>query len=166
MKYPLHLTVNGESYELDVPAHRTLLEVIRGDLGLTGTKQGCNHGECGACTVLLDGEAINACLVLALQAEGKTVTTIEGLSRDGVLHPLQQAFISKGAIQCGFCTPGMVLTAKALLDRNPCPDEREIREGLSGNFCRCTGYRKIVEAVKEVICNQQSDASKKMTTRG
>ena len=158
MKYPLHLTVNGESYELDVPAHRTLLEVIRGDLGLTGTKQGCDHGDCGACTVLLDGEAVNACLVLALQAEGKSVTTIEGLSRDGKLHPLQQAFISQGAIQCGFCTPGMVLTAKALLDKNPRPDEREIREGLSGNLCRCTGYRKIVEAVKQAIGLQRSAA--------
>ncbi len=147
MKYPLTLTVNGEKCELEVLPHRTLLDIIRNELGLTGTKGGCGNGECGACTVLMDGQPVNACLVLALQAQEKEVTTIEGLSREGKLHSIQEAFISHGAIQCGFCTPGMVLSAKALLDRNPRPEEKEIREALSGNLCRCTGYQKIVEAV-------------------
>jgi len=147
MKYPLTLTVNGEKVDLEIPPHRTLLDLIRNDLGLTGTKEGCGNGECGACTVLMDGQPVNACLVLALQAQGKEITTIEGLSRGGRLHSIQEAFISRGAIQCGFCTPGMVLSVKALLDRNPRPEEREIRETLSGNLCRCTGYQKIVEAV-------------------
>ncbi len=147
MKYPLTLTINGEKYELEVPPNRTLLDVIRNELGLIGTKEGCGHGECGACTVLMDSQPVNACLVLALQAQGKEVITIEGLIREGKLHPIQEAFISHGAIQCGFCTPGMVLSVKALLDRNPRPEEGEIREVLSGNLCRCTGYQKIVEAV-------------------
>jgi aerobic carbon-monoxide dehydrogenase small subunit len=147
MKYPLSLKVNGEAYALEVDPRRTLLEVLRNELNLTGTKEGCGNGECGACTVLLDGRPANACLVLALQARGKEITTIEGLSRDGTLHPLQEAFISRGAVQCGFCTPGMILSAKALLDRNPRPGEREVREALTGNLCRCTGYQKIVEAV-------------------
>jgi carbon-monoxide dehydrogenase small subunit len=147
MKNPLTLTVNGEKHELEVLPHRTLLDIIRNELGLTGTKEGCGKGECGACTVLMDGQPVNACLVLALQAQEKEVTTIEGLSREGKLHSIQEAFISHGAIQCGFCTPGMVLSAKALLDRNPRPEGREIREALSGNLCRCTGYQKIVEAV-------------------
>ncbi|MDI6755420.1 MAG: (2Fe-2S)-binding protein [Thermodesulfobacteriota bacterium] len=147
MKYPLTLKVNGEVYELEIPANRTLLDVIRDDLGLMGTKQGCGNGECGACTVLLDGEPVNSCLVLALQAGGKSIITIEGLSRGGTLHPIQEAFINYGAVQCGFCTPGMVLSVKALLDKNPTPQEVEVREALTGNFCRCTGYQKIVEAV-------------------
>ena len=147
MKYPLTLTVNGEKCELEVLPHRTLLDIIRNELGLTGTKGGYGNGECGACTVLMDGQPVNACLVLALQAQEKEVTAIEGLSREGKLHSIQEAFISHGAIQCGFCTPGMVLSAKALLDRNPRPEEKEIREALSGNLCRCTGYQKIVEAV-------------------
>ncbi len=147
MKYPLNLTVNGEPYQLEIPANRTLLDVIRDDLAMTGTKQGCGNGECGACTVLLDGEPVNACLVLALQADGRSVTTIEGLSQNGELDSIQNAFINHGAIQCGFCTPGMVLSVKALLNKAPKPTEREIREALTGNFCRCTGYQKIVEAV-------------------
>lgn len=147
MKYPLKLRVNGEAYELEVPANRTLLDVIREECGLTGTKQGCGNGECGACTVLLDGEPVNACLVLALQANGKRVVTVEGLSEGEKLHPIQEAFIAHGAIQCGFCTPGMVISTKALLDKNPHPQELEIREALTGNLCRCTGYQKIVEAV-------------------
>ncbi len=151
MRYPVALTVNCELYELEIPAHRTLLDVIREDLGFTGTKQGCGNGECGACTVLLDGDPVNACLVLALQADGKSVTTIEGLSKGGKLDAIQEAFIAKGAIQCGFCTPGMVLSVKALLDRNPHPGPLQIREALTGNFCRCTGYQKIVEAVDSLI---------------
>jgi carbon-monoxide dehydrogenase small subunit len=147
MKYSLSLKVNGEFCRLEIDPQRTLLDVIRNELALTGTKEGCGNGECGACTVLLDGHPVNACLVLALQAEGKEVLTIEGLGQEGALHPLQEAFISQGAIQCGFCTPGMVLSAKALLDRNPRPKENEIREALTGNLCRCTGYQKIIEAV-------------------
>jgi aerobic carbon-monoxide dehydrogenase small subunit len=150
MKYPLTLTVNNEVHHLEIPANRTLLDVLRSDLSLTGTKEGCGSGECGACTVLLDGEPVNACLVLALQADGRSVTTIEGLSRSGELDPIQRAFIDQGAIQCGFCTPGMVLTVKSLLQKNSKPTEREIREGLTGNLCRCTGYQKIVEAVLAV----------------
>ncbi len=147
MKYPLTLVVNGQEYDLEIPAHRTLLDVLRGDLNLTGTKQGCGNGECGACTVLLDGEPINSCLVLALQVNGRSITTIEGLFQNGELEAVQKAFITHGAIQCGFCTPGMILSVKALLNKNPHPTEKEIREALVGNFCRCTGYQKIVEAV-------------------
>jgi aerobic carbon-monoxide dehydrogenase small subunit len=150
MKYPLTLKVNDEVYQLEVRPNRTLLDVIREECGLTGTKQGCGNGECGACTVLLDGEPVNSCLVLALQANGKNVTTIEGLSQRGKLHPIQEAFIARGAVQCGFCTPGMVLSVKALLDKNPNPQEPEIRQALTGNFCRCTGYQKIVEAVQSL----------------
>lgn len=150
MKYPLKLSVNEELFELEIPANRTLLDVLRNDLGLKGTKEGCGAGECGACTVLLDDEPVNSCLVLALQADGRRVTTIEGLPEEGKVHPIQEAFISHGAIQCGFCTPGMILSAKALLDRNPNPTEREIRENLVGNLCRCTGYQKIVEAISSL----------------
>ncbi len=151
MKHSLVLTVNEEPYEIQINPNRTLLEVIRNDLGLTGTKEGCGTGECGACTVLLDGEPVNACLTLALQAHEKRVTTIEGLGKGGTIHPLQEAFITHGAIQCGFCTPGMILSAKALLDRKPEPKEMEIREALIGNLCRCTGYQKIVEAITSYV---------------
>jgi len=151
MKYPLKLRVNGEVYELEVPANRTLLDVIREECGLTGTKQGCGSGECGACTVLLNGEPVNSCLVLALQANGQNVTTIEGLSRGDKMHPIQEAFITHGAVQCGFCTPGMILVTKALLDKNPRPEELEVREALAGNLCRCTGYQKIIEAIRSLV---------------
>jgi len=147
MKRLLTLNVNGREHELATVPMRTLAEVLREDLGLTGVKQGCGEGECGTCTVLLDGRPVNACLVLAVEARGREVTTIEGLADGARLHPLQRAFIEQGAIQCGFCTPGMILTAKALLDENPGPDKSEIRAALSGNLCRCTGYQKIVEAV-------------------
>lgn len=147
MKYSLILQVNQKEYELEIPAQRTLLEVLRDDLNLTGTKQGCGSGECGACTVLLDGEPVNSCLILALQVNGRSITTIEGISQNGELDEVQKAFISHGAIQCGFCTPGMVLSAKALLNKNAHPTEREVREALAGNFCRCTGYQKVIEAV-------------------
>jgi carbon-monoxide dehydrogenase small subunit len=151
VKYPLKLKVNEEEFEIEVLPNRTLLDVIRNDLGLTGTKSGCETGECGACTVLLDGDPVNACLVLALQANGKSVTTIEGLSKGNRIDPLQETFITHGAIQCGFCTPGMILSAKALLDRKPKPEEIEIREALIGNLCRCTGYQKIVEAITSYV---------------
>ena len=146
MKKRLMLRVNGEDYEIFTDPWKTLERVLRDDIGLTGVKEGCNTGNCGVCTILIDGKAVKSCLVLASQAEGKEILTIEGLSKNG-LHPLQQAFIDHFAIQCGFCTPGMVLSAKALLDENPHPTEEEVKLGLSGNLCRCTGYVKIVEAV-------------------
>ncbi|MEI6135304.1 MAG: (2Fe-2S)-binding protein [Desulfomonile sp.] len=149
MKKIIRLTVNGEPLEAAVAQNQTLVQFLREDLGLTGTKHGCGLGDCGACTVILDGKAVNSCLVLAIQANGSEVLTIEGLAENGKLHPLQQAFVDKGAIQCGFCTPGMILSAKALLEEKPNPTELEIRTALSGNLCRCTGYQKIVEAIDE-----------------
>jgi carbon-monoxide dehydrogenase small subunit len=142
------LTVNGESYEALVKPNSTLLDVLRDQLELTGSKRGCDAGDCGSCTVIMDGRPVNACLVLALKAKGREVTTIEGLAEGTQLHPIQEAFVEYGAIQCGFCTPGMVLSAKALLDRNPKPTEEEIKSGIAGNLCRCTGYIKIVEAIQ------------------
>ena len=142
------LTVNGESYEALVKPNSTLLDVLRDQLELTGSKRGCDAGDCGSCTVIMDGRPVNACLVLALKAKGREVTTIEGLAEGTQLHPIQEAFVEHGAIQCGFCTPGMVLSAKALLDRNPKPTEEEIKSGIAGNLCRCTGYIKIVEAIQ------------------
>jgi aerobic-type carbon monoxide dehydrogenase small subunit (CoxS/CutS family) len=139
--------VNGEAYALSVEPHRTLLEVVREDLRLTGAKEGCGTGDCGACTLIVDGRLVTSCLMLAPEADGCDILTIEGLARDGRLHPLQQAFIDHGAVQCGFCIPGMILAAKALLDRSPRPSEAEIRMAIAGNLCRCTGYTKIVEAI-------------------
>jgi carbon-monoxide dehydrogenase small subunit len=144
----IELRVNQVSYRITVRPSATLLDVLRQDLGLKGTKRGCDQGHCGACTVILDGKAVNACLLLAVEAHGKKITTIEGLSSGDKLHPLQEAFVEEGAIQCGFCTPGMILSAKALLDEIREPSEEEIREALSGNLCRCTGYVKIVKAVQ------------------
>ena len=141
------LTVNGHPYRVRVRLEQTLLDVLREELRLTGTKRGCDQGECGACTVHLDGQAVNACLVLAADADGSRVTTIEGLARQGVLHPLQRAFLDEGAVQCGYCTPGMIMQAAALLAANPKPSLAEIRAGLAGNLCRCTGYARIVKAV-------------------
>jgi carbon-monoxide dehydrogenase small subunit len=144
----LRFTLNGEPVEILAAADKTLLKVLREDMRIMGTKEGCEEGECGACTVLLDGKPVNACLVPAVQLEGRDVLTIEGLS-DGVrLHKIQQAFVDAGAIQCGYCTPGMVMSTLALLSENPKPNEGEIREAISGNLCRCTGYQKIIEAVK------------------
>ena len=142
------LKVNGISYELAVKTNQTLAEVLRDHLGLTGTKIGCNEGECGVCTVMVNGRTIVACLLLAVQADGEEITTIEGLSSKDKLHDVQQAFIESGAIQCGFCTPGMVMSTTALLRENPDPSDEEIQEGLAGNLCRCTGYQQIFEAVK------------------
>ncbi len=141
------LNVNGEEYEVTVAPYHTLCDVLRDKLGLTEVKKGCGSGECGACTVLVDGKAVNSCLMLAVKADGRQITTVKGLSTDGKLHPLQEKFIEHGAIQCGYCTPGMILAAKALLDSNPHPSEEEVRVAISGNICRCTGYQQIVEAI-------------------
>lgn len=149
------LRVNGEAYDLLTYPHRTLLEVLREDLHLTGAKESCGEGACGTCTVLLDGFPVRSCLLLAVEAEGREITTIEGLAAGGKLHPLQEAFVEQHAIQCGFCTPGMILTAKALLDAVPEPTEEEIRRALSGNICRCTGYAKIVDAVKAASAGEK-----------
>ena len=149
-KQEIQLEINGNTYSISVLPQRTLLEVLREDLGLIGTKEGCSEGECGVCTVLLDGFPVRSCLLLVVDVRGRKITTIEGLSKNGRLHPIQTAFIEQGAIQCGFCTPGMILSAKALLDEKPSPTEEEIRTGLSGNLCRCTGYVKIFKAVQAV----------------
>jgi len=141
-------TINGDPAQLTVSPSMTVLEAIRDELGLTGTKKGCDDGNCGACTIIMDGRAVKSCSMLIGQARGKEIITIEGLSKDGVLHPLQQAFIDRFAIQCGFCTPGMIMTALAILTENPNAGEDDIREGMHGNLCRCTGYIKIVEAVE------------------
>jgi len=150
MKKLISLKINGKDHELAVSPNQTLADVIRYEIGLTGTKKGCEVGECGACTVIMDGRPVNSCLVLAVQANGRTILTIEGMETDKGLHPVQEAFVDKGAIQCGYCTSGMILSAKALLDRNSHPDESEIRMAISGNLCRCTGYQKIVEAIESV----------------
>jgi aerobic carbon-monoxide dehydrogenase small subunit len=147
MMRQITLQVNGQSHTLIVEPRQTLLEILRNNLGLTGTKEGCGNGSCGACTVILNGHTVDSCLVLAVEVDGQEITTIEGLSSGGKLHPLQQAFVDVGAVQCGFCTPGMILSAKALLDANPHPTEAEIRLGIAGNLCRCTGYDKIVRAI-------------------
>jgi carbon-monoxide dehydrogenase small subunit len=146
----IEFTLNGKKYRLQVKPNLTLQDLLRDVLGLTGTKKGCEQGVCGSCTVLLNGKAVNSCLVLAPIIHGQTITTIEGLAQGQSLHPLQKAFILKGAIQCGYCTPGMIMASKALLDENPLPDEAYIRKNLRGNLCRCTGYVKIIEAVQSV----------------
>jgi carbon-monoxide dehydrogenase small subunit len=150
MKKTIAFHLNGDAVSADVESHKMLLSVLRDTFQLTGTKEGCGHGECGACTVMVDGLAVNACLYPAFEAAGKSVTTIEGLVAGGnLLHPIQEAFIQQGAIQCGFCSPGMIMSAKALLDENPRPTEGEIKRGISGNLCRCTGYVQIVDAIRE-----------------
>lgn len=154
----LSLVVNGQAVTLAVRPFATLLEVLRDELELTGTKYGCGEGECGACSVLLDGRVVNACLVLALECADTEVLTIEGLAGNGDLHPLQRAFVDHGAIQCGFCTPGMIMAAYALLEENPSPTEDEVRRALEGNLCRCTGYRKIIDAVLSLAAGGESDA--------
>ncbi|MFH1137235.1 MAG: (2Fe-2S)-binding protein [Pseudomonadota bacterium] len=157
MKRNLTFTINGEPASVEVEPHWMLLDVLRTQLGLTGPKEGCGQGECGACTVIMDGRTVNSCITPALEAEGSTLVTIEGLIRpDGRLSSLQQAFVDHGAIQCGFCTPGMVLSARALLDENPRPDEDQIRRGLAGNLCRCTGYAQIVQAVQAAAESEES----------
>jgi len=155
MKQFIKLRVNGESYEVQVEPKRLLLDVLRDNLGLTGAKKACDFGNCGSCTVLMDGKPVLSCLVLAIEAQDKDILTVEGLAKNGQLHPLQQAFVDHGAIQCGFCTPGMLVSAKALLDENPKPTQAEIKEALSGNLCRCTGYAKIIKAVEAAAQKMQ-----------
>ena len=159
MDQSIILKVNGTSHELDVPARRLLVDCLRYDLGLTGTKEGCSVGVCGACTVLVDGKMAASCLILAATLDGAEITTIEGLAQDGRLHPVQQAFIDYGGFQCGICTPGQIMAAKSLLDTNPSPSEQEIREWMMGNLCRCTGYYKILESIVNAIGPTQ-EASK------
>ncbi len=156
MKQTIDLVINNESHQLQVDCHRTLLQVLRDQLKLTGTKEGCDTGNCGACTVLADGKPILSCLTLAVEVQGKKITTIEGIALKGQLHPIQQAFIDLGAIQCGYCTPGMILSAKVLLDNNPHPTLRDIKEGMYGNLCRCTGYTRIVQAIQAVAAMKDS----------
>jgi len=150
MRYRVKLKVNGQEEELLVKAKTLLIDLLRDELGLTGTNKGCGAGECGACTVIMNGNAVNSCQVLAADADGADITTIEGLAQDGTLHPLQRAFVEEGAIQCGFCTPGMIMVAKDFLDKNPHPSEDDFRNAISGNLCRCTGYVKIVNAIRKV----------------
>jgi carbon-monoxide dehydrogenase small subunit len=154
---PLSLTVNGDAVTIAVRPERTLLEVLRYDLGLTGTKQGCDEGDCGACTVRVDGRPVLSCLTLALETEGARVETVEGLARGAELHPLQQAFVRRGAAQCGFCTPGVLACAGALLEREPAPTREAIQEAISGNLCRCTGYTKIVDAIEDAAEAMRGD---------
>lgn len=150
MKQLMMFNINSEIYEDEIDVRRTLLEVLRENFGLTGTKKGCNEGECGACTVLLDGKPIASCLVLAIEAQGKRIETIEGLAENGELHPLQRAFIEHAAFQCGFCTPGVLMAAKGLMIENPMPNEEDVRKSIAGNLCRCSGYNKYVEAILDV----------------
>ncbi len=150
MKKLISVNINDKEYEVAVSPNQTLVDLIRNDLELTGTKKGCELGDCGSCTVIMDGKPVNSCLVLAVQANGKKITTIEGVANGEKLHPVQEAFVEHGAIQCGFCSPGMILSGKSLLESNPKPTELEIRTAISGNLCRCTGYQKIVEAIKDV----------------
>ncbi|MCK5164813.1 MAG: (2Fe-2S)-binding protein [Desulfobacula sp.] len=166
MKKIINVTINNKPCELAVESNQTLADLLRYDFGLTGTKKGCDTGDCGACTVILDGDTVNSCLVLAVQADGSMVETIEGLSNEDGLHPLQKAFVEKGAIQCGFCSPGMIMSAKNLLDKNDNPSDWEIKEGISGNLCRCTGYQKIFEAISSQCSKPNSDINPNINQGG
>ncbi|MDP7240680.1 MAG: (2Fe-2S)-binding protein [Dehalococcoidia bacterium] len=150
MKKSITLNVNGATYDIVVEPYRTLVDVLRDDLGLTGTKRGCGRGNCGTCTILVDGKAVNSCLVLALDMVGRSIVTIEGLAQDGSMHPIQEAFVRYGAVQCGYCTPGLIMATKAFLEKNPKPSEEEVRSAISGNICRCTGYAKVIDAILAV----------------
>jgi carbon-monoxide dehydrogenase small subunit len=150
MKHKIYLTVNGEQHELLVEPYQTLVDLLRDEMGLTGTKKGCGSGDCGSCTIILDGKPVNSCLILGVEVDGKEILTIEGIKHGEKLHPIQKAFIHCGAIQCGFCTSGMIISAKALLDTCPSPTEEQVRMAINGNLCRCTGYRKIIEAIMNV----------------
>jgi carbon-monoxide dehydrogenase small subunit len=153
------LSINGEYEQVDVPSNMTLLQMLRDKLALTGTKNGCNAGECGACTVLLNGEPVNSCMLLAVECQGAEITTVEGLAHDRQLDPVQEAIIDHGGVQCGFCTPGILISSRALLDRNPEPSDEDIREALVGNLCRCTGYLRIIDAVKDSAERQKALAN-------
>jgi aerobic-type carbon monoxide dehydrogenase small subunit (CoxS/CutS family) len=159
MTQRIELQVNRRPYLIDVEPGETLLQVLREKLSLTGTKDGCSAGDCGACTVLVDGLAYNSCLLLAIRCQGKQILTVEGLAEDGILHPLQRAFIEHGGFQCGYCTPGMLMSAKALLDENPDPSEQEIRVALAGNLCRCTGYSKVIESVQAAAVTMRGNGN-------
>jgi len=157
MTHTIRMQVNGKDYTVDVPSQRLLIDCLRYDLGLTGTKEGCSVGVCGACTVLMDGALVSSCLMLAVLADGKEITTVEGLAHNGNLHPVQQAFIDFGGFQCGICTPGMVVAAKALLDENPSPSDDDIKDWMMGNLCRCTGYYKIIESIRGAATRMQTE---------
>lgn len=160
MKRVLSFTLNGDPIEVVCKDNMMLLDLLRDKLGLTGTKKGCEQGECGACTVMLDGKPVNSCCTLAVECEGRDVVTVEGIAKNGQLHPIQKQFIEKWALQCGYCTPGMIMSAKALLDVNPHPTELEIREAIEGNLCRCTGYAKIVEAIQAAAAEMNWEEGK------
>jgi aerobic carbon-monoxide dehydrogenase small subunit len=157
MTHTIRMRVNGKDYTVDVPSQRLLIDCLRYDLGLTGTKEGCSVGVCGACTVVMDGVLVSSCLTLAVLADGKEITTVEGLAQDGKLHPVQQAFIDYGGFQCGICTPGMVVAAKALLDQNQNPSDDDIKDWMMGNLCRCTGYYKIIESIRGAATRMQTE---------
>jgi carbon-monoxide dehydrogenase small subunit len=157
MTHTIRMRVNGKDYTADVPSQRLLIDCLRYDLGLTGTKEGCSVGVCGACTVVMDGVLVSSCLTLAVLADGKEITTVEGLAQDGKLHPVQQAFIDYGGFQCGICTPGMVVAAKALLDQNQNPSDDDIKDWMMGNLCRCTGYYKIIESIRGAATRMQTE---------
>ncbi len=157
MTHTIRMQVNGKDYTVDVPSQRLLIDCLRYDLGMTGTKEGCSVGVCGACTVLMDGALVSSCLTLAVTADGKAITTVEGLARNGRLHPVQQAFIDYGGFQCGICTPGMVVAAKALLDENPHPTDDDIKDWMMGNLCRCTGYYKIIESIRGAATRMETE---------
>ncbi len=166
MKIAVDLLVNGEPVRLEVEPHRTLLDVLRNDLGLTGAKDGCSTGDCGACTVLVDGEPVNSCLALPATLAGRAITTVEGLARDPVGRRLQESFVERGAVQCGYCTPGLLLAAKSLLATDPAPTEQAIRQAISGNLCRCTGYAKVVAAVQAVATEMAENGGQPATPGG
>jgi carbon-monoxide dehydrogenase small subunit len=153
----INVTINGELEQIDVPSHMTLLQMLRETVALTGTKNGCAAGECGACTVMMNNEPVNSCMVLAVEADGSVITTVEGLAHDGQLDPVQEAIVETGGVQCGFCTPGMLISSRALLDRNPNPNDEDIKEALVGNLCRCTGYFRIIESVKKAARMEAAD---------
>lgn len=154
----IQITINEKIYNIEINPNMRLLDLLRDKLGLIGTKEGCGEGECGACTVIMDGESVNSCMVMAFQANGSEILTIEGLEKDGELHPLQRAYMEEGSVQCGFCIPGMIMSTKALLDKNPEPSRDEIREGMSGNLCRCTGYNKAIDAAQKAITYLKEEA--------
>lgn len=147
----IQLIINEKEYKVDIDVNMRLIDLLRDKLGLIGTKEGCGEGECGACTIIMDGESVNSCMVMAFQANGSNLVTIEGLEKNGELHPLQRAYMEEGSVQCGFCIPGMIMSTKALLDKSPNPSRDEIREGMSGNLCRCTGYNKAIDAAEKAI---------------